>query len=71
MEIMQSVRTRLLATTASVLKDIEQNQMPRLLVNRLTSTFYVKAILTAPTTPNALKVNASVKKVLKLPDPSA
>lgn len=65
MEISLFAKTLPQDITAYALKVIERGQMQRLLVNKLMSIFYARATLNVQTTPNVLKVNASVKKVLK------
>lgn len=70
-EIMRFARMPLQDTTVCALKDTERSLMRRLHVNRPTLIFYVTVTLIAPTTLNALKVSASVWKVLKRQEMSA
>jgi len=66
-------RTRFVKTpnrdsSASALRDTKQSLMQKLHVKDLRSTYFVKVISIAQIMPNVLKVNASVKMVLKLLD---
>ena len=67
-ETLQFARMLHRATIAFVLKDIEPNQMRKLLANKRMSTSCVTAILTAQTTQSVSKVNASAKMALTHPD---
>lgn len=62
---MQFARMPLQVTTVFALKVTERSPMRRSLANRPTLIFYVTVTLIAPTTPSALRVSASVWKVLK------
>lgn len=59
------------ATTANVLKATERDPTLKSHASKLTSTFYVTAILTAQTMPNALKVSVSARKDSKPAEPLA
>lgn len=56
--------------TVNVLRDIKENQMQKLLVNKLTLIFYVQQILIVQIMLNVSKDNASVKMVLNHKDRS-